>query len=33
MEMLVPTVVTACFTILLGIVPGPILTLVRASIP
>ena len=33
MEMLVPTVVTACLTILLGIVPGPILTLVRASIP
>ena len=32
-EMLFPTVVTAAFTILLGVVPGPILTLARASLP
>lgn len=33
MQMLVPTVITAGFTILLGVVPGPILALVRAAIP
>jgi multicomponent Na+:H+ antiporter subunit D len=32
-QMLVPTVVTAVLTVLLGIIPGPILTLVRAAIP
>jgi len=32
-EMLIPMVVTACLTVLLGVVPGPILTLVRAAVP
>ena len=32
-QMLVPTIVTASFTVLLGIVPGPLLTLARASLP
>lgn len=31
-QMLVPTIVTGTFTILLGIVPGPVLTLARASL-
>lgn len=33
LQMLVPTVVTAGFTVLLGLLPGPILTLARASLP
>jgi multicomponent Na+:H+ antiporter subunit D len=32
-EMLVATTVTACLTVLIGILPGPILTLARAAIP
>jgi multicomponent Na+:H+ antiporter subunit D len=32
-EMLVPIVITAVLTIVLGVVPGPILTLVRAATP
>lgn len=32
-QMLVPTIVTAAVTVLLGIVPGPILALARASLP
>lgn len=32
-EMLVPVVITAVLTVLLGLVPGPVLTLVRAALP
>ncbi|HWC14506.1 MAG TPA: proton-conducting transporter membrane subunit [Actinomycetota bacterium] len=32
-EMLVPVVVTAALTVALGIVPGPLLTLVRSAVP
>lgn len=32
-QMLVPTVITAVLTVALGVVPSPILTLVRAAIP